>query len=556
MKKIIMSRSLKLPIEAVTQTFGFMARKGAGKTYTAGVLAEGLYKNGAQVVILDPVGNWWGLRMAKDGKKKGLDIPIIGGDHGDLPIYPDSGKLLAQVIVEKGISAVLDISEFNKSKFKHFVYEFATHLFSLKKKHRTPIHIIFEEAQLVAPQRVGKDEARMMGAIESLVRLGRNYGIGCSLISQRPQSVHKDVLNQVECLFVGQTNGAHERKAIKEWVVEKDSTAHAALDNLPSLPVGTVYVWSPQWLQMFKRIRIGQKTTYDASSTPTFSSRKTKPVTLKPVDLKGLKKSMEGVIEKNKQDNPVHLRAEVNKLQKENNKLKAKVVKLMSKLPLQQPVPQDIDDKKEKAILAGVNTILKSLGWKTNYHTVHPSGAKIPTNRKASPSVTVDNSGGPSSVTVRLTGGALRMAKVLAQIHPRKVTRVQLGTMAGLKASSGTFSNYMSMLRQEGLFVLDGKLLYASESCVETYSDGEPIPTAPDELLQFWKGKFSGGAVRMLDILSKAGTTGMSREDLAIEAGIVASSGTYSNYISILNSNGLIKKIDYGYIRLVDELIN
>ena len=64
-------------------------------------------------------------------------------------------------------------------------------------------------------------DERMLGAFEDLVRLGRNYGIGVSLISQRPQSVNKEVLNMTECLFVLQVNGAQERKALTDWIVEK-----------------------------------------------------------------------------------------------------------------------------------------------------------------------------------------------------------------------------------------------------------------------------------------------------------------------------------------------
>ena len=60
-----------LPLDAVTQTFGVIGRKGSGKTYTAGVLAEGLLGAGAQVVVLDPVGNWWALRLAADGRSPG-----------------------------------------------------------------------------------------------------------------------------------------------------------------------------------------------------------------------------------------------------------------------------------------------------------------------------------------------------------------------------------------------------------------------------------------------------------------------------------------------------
>ena len=99
------------------------------------------------------------------------------------------------------------------------------------------------------------------------MRLGRNYGIGSAMISQRPQSINKEVLNQCECLFVGQLNAAHERKAIEDWLVghkgEKGWT-----NELPTLPVGTMFVWSPQWLGIMQKVKIGKKRTYDASATP------------------------------------------------------------------------------------------------------------------------------------------------------------------------------------------------------------------------------------------------------------------------------------------------
>lgn len=52
-----LAEDLKLPLDAATQTFAFIARKGAGKTYAAGKLVELLLDAGVQVVVLDTVGN-------------------------------------------------------------------------------------------------------------------------------------------------------------------------------------------------------------------------------------------------------------------------------------------------------------------------------------------------------------------------------------------------------------------------------------------------------------------------------------------------------------------
>jgi len=47
---------LVLPVEAVTETFAILAKRGAGKTYTATVLVKEMVAAGLPVVIVDPVG--------------------------------------------------------------------------------------------------------------------------------------------------------------------------------------------------------------------------------------------------------------------------------------------------------------------------------------------------------------------------------------------------------------------------------------------------------------------------------------------------------------------
>jgi len=44
------------PVEAVTETFAILAKRGAGKTYTATVLVKEMMAAGLPLVIVDPVG--------------------------------------------------------------------------------------------------------------------------------------------------------------------------------------------------------------------------------------------------------------------------------------------------------------------------------------------------------------------------------------------------------------------------------------------------------------------------------------------------------------------
>ncbi len=96
------AEDLALPVEAVTQTFAVLAKRGVGKNYTALVLVEEMLKHGHQVVVVDPVGVSWGLRAAADGQRPGLPIVILGGDHGDVPLHTTSGPIVAGLVEVDG----------------------------------------------------------------------------------------------------------------------------------------------------------------------------------------------------------------------------------------------------------------------------------------------------------------------------------------------------------------------------------------------------------------------------------------------------------------------
>jgi hypothetical protein len=254
--------------EAATQTLAPISAKGGGKSYLAGKFVEGLYDAGAPFVVLDPIGNWSALTLAKDGKSPGLSVVVIGGERCDVPLDEDTAETVGSLLITQGMSAVLDLSELSKARRKVYVAGFCEALYRAARKQRSPFMVVFEEAQLFAPQHCSKGEERMLGAVTDIVRLGRNHGLGSMLVTQRPQSVSKEVLNQVECLFVGQLRGPQERKAIAGWVTEQGVDAAVDLKSLPGLTPGEFFCWSPSWLRTFRKVKILPKRTFDGSSTP------------------------------------------------------------------------------------------------------------------------------------------------------------------------------------------------------------------------------------------------------------------------------------------------
>ena len=87
-----LSKGLELPISAVTQTFAFLGKRGGGKTYAASKLAEEMLTISAQIIVLDVVGTWYGLRVPKEPKGKAFDILVFGGLNGDGRNQPESRK--------------------------------------------------------------------------------------------------------------------------------------------------------------------------------------------------------------------------------------------------------------------------------------------------------------------------------------------------------------------------------------------------------------------------------------------------------------------------------
>mgnify|MGYP001566392524 FL=1 len=147
MKTLKIARDLMLPLDVVTQKLGWIGTTGSGKTYGASKLAELFWDAGAQFVALDPVGVWYGLRLAKDGKRPSdITIPIFGGLHGDVPLESAAGALLADLVVDRTLSVIIDVSQFESDAQKaRFAADFADRFFFRKKARPSAVHLFLEE---------------------------------------------------------------------------------------------------------------------------------------------------------------------------------------------------------------------------------------------------------------------------------------------------------------------------------------------------------------------------------------------------------------------------
>lgn len=176
----------------------------------------------------------------------------------------------------------------------------------------------------------------MLHAFVRMQKLGRNFGIGSSYITQRPQEVNKKALNMAQTLFVFRTTGTHERKAIEQWIQDKSLDQDIAQD-LPKLPTGTCHVWSPEFLKLSETVQIDTKETFNASATPEVG-KKAQAVRLADIDLDSLKGQMAATIEKAKSDDPKLLRKRIMELEREKNDAKNKPVLVSGKTSLEKRI--------------------------------------------------------------------------------------------------------------------------------------------------------------------------------------------------------------------------
>jgi hypothetical protein len=322
--KLEISNNLSLPIETATQTTLIVGKRGSGKTNSCVVLAEELYRAKAPFVAIDPADVWWGLKASRDGKGPGLGVYVFGGRHADLPLEPTAGALMADVLVDDRISAVLSVKHFTVGQRSRFVTDFAKRLLA---RNTDPVHVFLEEAHEVAPQVPAKrekgdegDEAQMAGAVNRLWKLGRSSGIGGSAITQRPASLSKNVTTQAEILIVHRTIGPQDVAAVREWI-KYHGDSEAILGELATLKTGECFLWAPDFPESkpigLVRVRIRERVTFDSSATPKAGEQRREPKELAVVDLAALNERMKATIERARAEDPRELHARIRELERE-----------------------------------------------------------------------------------------------------------------------------------------------------------------------------------------------------------------------------------------------
>jgi hypothetical protein len=561
------STDLQLPQEVGTETIAILGRRGSGKSNTATVIAEELIRAGQQVVVIDPKGEAWGLKAQGDGGP-GLDVIVFGDPQGDLPLRDEHGPVVADFVVSGGKSCVLSVKGLvSDAAQRRFVARFAERLFELKGRpgNSSPLMVIIDEAHLFVPQRIDPGQADVVSRLQRLVRLGRSSGIGVTLVDQRPASVNKDVLTQLEVMICHQLTGPHDRRAVDDWIEANADREQAAefRRSLPTLDRGEAWVWSPALLKVFKRVKVRHRDTFDSSATPVLGERGVKPPKMRPVNLDELRGQLDAVVEEAKASDPAELRKRLAAADRELVALRAAKVTPAVRLEarvVERPVLKegqlaraeklqtatlDLYERlvatAEKLIEASgpVEAATKAVaGWAPPVVAAPPVR---PHPAPARPSSTPEaNAMGRDA----LSGPHRKILDAVAWwdgVGVADPSPVQVGLVSGYVASGGSFGTYLSALSSAGLVRRDRGTITMTDAGAAVAKRPAATPTLAD-LHERIRAVLSGPHRKLLDAVIDAGPAGLTNDELGERTGYAPSGGSFGTYLSKLSSLGLVNR--------------
>lgn len=559
--------------------------RGSGKTTFGAVVAEELHKARQRFCAIDLKGDFWGLRASADGRGEGIPVVIFGGDHADVPLEPDAGKHLGELVASLEQSVVLDFEHMSKGKQIRFLGEFFAALYHAN---REPLLVIADEAQRYAPQRtISPDSAICLGAVEDLVKLGRKHGLGVLLLSQRGAGLNKEVSEICDALVAFRTPGSTDQERVRDWLgangFAKREELKWWLDQIAEFRNGEAIVASAHPdLKLFARDRMRLRETYDSSATPKVGQKRREPKKLARPELEAIRSKLSEAIERAKENDPRELQRTIKALQARlqkgslapgyvaisqseleevrerakaaaNQKIKTVEVPVLTDKDVKMyeaaraRIAKVLDDSRQemegfaKRITAADRIILEKLEKVVLQSRVPVTAPPaLPSAQKKRPPYATKVDDPEGKELPPLKRGAVLMLQFLVAYGERGLTRHELGVQVGLPSHGTTFTAYLSTLRTHR-YLDESDMLRASATGAALFNAVPPKATSV-ALFALWGRKLKLGARKMLDHLDGSRPAFVPREDLGEAVGLPYKGTTFTAYLSTLRTNELIEE--------------
>ncbi|MEM3863452.1 MAG: DUF87 domain-containing protein [Metallosphaera sp.] len=195
--------------DVVRKCVSILGIRGSGKSNTAKIFAEELINAGVPVIIIDPDGEYKGLKVTTFDKFSEDPEEIVN-------------------LVHLGRSVDLDVNEWNEEVFK-FLTSLMNYLWDVSKVRKKDLFILVEEAHEFIPQ---GERTPLSDILTRIALRGRKRGLGMILVSQRSAKVNKDVLSQSEIYFLHKVVHPVDIKVYKEILPLKTKDVENEIKSL------------------------------------------------------------------------------------------------------------------------------------------------------------------------------------------------------------------------------------------------------------------------------------------------------------------------------------
>src|SRR5882672_2498633 len=537
------------------------ASSGAGKSWLLRRLLEQSHGKVQQIVI-DPEGEFASLREK-------YDYVLAARQGGDTLADPRTAKLLAERLLEVGVSAILDIYELSQRDRVAFVRLFLEALVDAPKKLWHPVLVVLDESHVYCPE---TGEAESANAVKGLCSRGRKRGFCAVLATQRLSKLAKDAAAELNNKLIGRTSlDVDMARAGDELGFTKANRL-----ILRDLEDGEFYAFGPALSRVVKKVHVGGVKTQHpkagklAAVVPAPSAR-IKALLPKLSDLPAEAEAREKTV--------AELRAELATVRRdlatakqaqpktEIKTVEKSVLKAEHLARIEKFAHQVLHASGELALAAktvsdAISRVTRPTSENTENTLRRPAPAADPDNApvprtwaQASKIVArmrekIETSQTSEKVprsdgTAALPPGEL--AILTAVVQTPGLDRKRLSVLVGYKKSSRDV--YVQRLSKQGYVTVDGKQIYPTDDGRRALGDSyEPLPTGR-ALIEHWRQKLPVGEREIFDLLLAHGPSATIARTTIHEATGKKKSST-DVYIQRLAARGLLDTAGRGVVRL------
>ena len=209
------------PFALLTGNLGIVGDSGSGKSWLAGLLAEEMLKQGYQICVIDPEGDYRNLRAFPH-------TMLVGGQDMMLPPIADALSLSEYA----GMSLVFDLSLCSVAERNTYVLKLLREMWCLRAGRGRPHWVLLDESQSFCPTAGGEFTDVLLNAM---------CGGGFAVVTYRPSQVAPILLEALDHWLLTRLSPAEEIATVAPFL-SGPNAARPALARLPLLPLGQAYL--------------------------------------------------------------------------------------------------------------------------------------------------------------------------------------------------------------------------------------------------------------------------------------------------------------------------